>query len=144
MNTDNKQAINEVLNRAAYGLDVRDLSILSQCFAENAQMSLRIAGGDLIGPFEGRDAIMKLMTDSMDVQTDQRRHQVSNVFFEGAGEGAGEGAADRATAVSNLSLMSIENGAIALISTGVYRDEVVLNEGQWQLLNRYLELDLPY
>jgi len=137
MNTDHKQAINELLNRAAYGLDVRDLTVLNNCFAEQATMSLRIAGGDLVGPFEGREDIMKLMTDSMEAQTDQRRHQVSNVFFQDESEST-------ATVMSNLTLISIEHDVISLVSSGVYRDQVVLRDGQWQLLDRYLELDLPY
>ena len=138
MNTQDKIAIHELLNKAAYGLDTRNIELLSKCFAEKAEMSLRIAGGDLIGPFEGRDAIMKLMTDSIAVQTDQRRHLVSNIFFTDESNG------DTVSVTSYLSLITIENGEINLISTGVYNDEVIKAQGKWQLFNRYLDLDLPY
>lgn len=137
MKADDKLAIHELLNRAAYGLDVRDLDILASCFAEQAVMTLRIAGGDLVGPFDGREAIMKLMTDSMEEQTDQRRHVTSNMFFESEGE-------DAATLMSNLTLLATENGQIRLVSAGTYQDEVVRQGGQWKLVKRHIELDLPY
>ena len=80
---------------------------------------------------------MKLMTDSMAEQTDQRRHVVSNIFFEGEREG-------NPVVVSNLTLMATENGEIQLLSAGVYRDTVCRVNGDWQILDRYLELDKPY
>ena len=80
---------------------------------------------------------MKLMTDSMAEQTDQRRHQVSNIFFDGEKDG-------NPVVVSNLTLIATENGEIELISAGVYRDTVISTEGGWEILDRYLELDKPY
>ena len=137
MRTDDKFAIHELLSRAAYGLDTRDLEMLSSCFAENAVMTLRIAGGDLVGPFDGRVGIMKLMTDSMEEQTDQRRHVCSNIFFKSEAE-------DSATLVSYLSLLATENGQIKLVSAGIYEDEVARIGGKWKLVKRHIELDLPY
>ena len=80
---------------------------------------------------------MQLMTDSMATQTDQRRHCVSNLFFDDSGSGALE-------VVSNLTLLATENGEICLLSAGVYRDQVVKGEAGWQLHRRHLELDRPY
>lgn len=137
LSTDAKLAIQELLSRAAYSLDERIEDVLAVCFAEDAEFSLRIAGGDLVGPFVGRDGIMTLMTDSFAQQTDQRRHVVSNIFFESAGD-------HKATVISNLTLLGTENGEIRLISAGVYKDEVVNNDGEWQLHRRHLDLDLPY
>jgi 3-phenylpropionate/cinnamic acid dioxygenase small subunit len=137
MKNKHKLAVAELMSRAAYGLDMRELELLSACFAENAELTMRIAGGDLVGPFEGRAGIMKLMADSMEEQTDQRRHNVSNLFFETAGN-------DSAVVVSNLTLFGTEDGAIRLITTGVYRDTVVRTGSDWQLLHRHVDLDLPY
>ncbi len=131
-----KLAVHELLSRAAYAYDERDTQMLQNCFVEDAKFSMRIACGDLVGPFEGREGIMTLMTDSMAEQTDVRRHVVSNIFFE---EIDGQ-----AVAVSNLTLMATENGEIKLLSAGVYRDIVVEAAGQWRILNRHLDLDKPY
>ena len=134
-----KFAIHELLSRAAYALDERDVEMLAASFAEDASFSMRIVGGDLIGPFESREGIMQLMTGAMAEQTDKRRHVVSNIFFP-ADAGPGEGVA----VVSNLTLFATENGAISLLSAGVYHDRVVQREGSWQLLQRHLELDKSY
>jgi len=130
-------AIFELLSRAAYALDERELEMLANSFTEDASFSMRIAGGDLAGPFEGREGIMELMTGAMAQQTDKRRHVVSNEFFTEAGAG-------RASVVSNLTLISTEDGEIRLLTAGVYRDEVVKTAAGWQLSRRHLDLDRPY
>ncbi|MDO8860458.1 nuclear transport factor 2 family protein [Haliea sp. E1-2-M8] len=139
LDTEEKLAIHELLSRAAYALDERDVEMLAASFAEDASFSMRIAGGDLIGPFETREGIMQLMTGAMAEQTDKRRHVVSNIFFP-----ADTGSEEGVTVVSNLTLFATENGAISLLSAGVYQDRVVQREGVWQLLQRHLELDKSY
>jgi hypothetical protein len=131
-----KLAIHELLGRAAYAYDERDMQLLENGFAQAAVMSMRIAGGDLIGPFEGRDAIMQLMHNSMAEQTDVRRHIISNIFFE---EGAGD-----PVVVSNLTLVATENGKASLLATAVYRDTVIEENGAWCISKRHIELDSSY
>jgi 3-phenylpropionate/cinnamic acid dioxygenase small subunit len=137
LSTGDRLAIGELLNRAAYALDERELDMLADCFSEDAQFTLRIAGGDLVGPFTGREQIMQLMTDSMAQQTDQRRHVVSNLFFTA-------GDANQAEAVSNLSLIATEQGRTALLSAGVYRDTLRREGDRWRLCRRHIDLDSPY
>ena len=98
---------------------------------------MRIAEGDMIGPFERREGIMKLMTDSMDQQTDKRRHVVSNIFFESS-----EG--NNVSVVSNLTLFATENEEIQVLSAGVYHDQVVKKDNNWELHRRHLDLDKSY
>jgi 3-phenylpropionate/cinnamic acid dioxygenase small subunit len=132
-----KLAIHELFARAAYGLDERNLDMLKQSFATDAEMTLRIAAGDLIGPFVGQDGIMSLMKDALEAQTDKRRHVISNIFFESE-------QADKATVVSNLTLMATHNGEISLLSAGIYHDQVVKVGAEWKLWRRHLELDKSY
>ena len=136
INIEEKLEIHELLSRAAYAYDEREIGMLEACFAEQASFSMRIAGGDLIGPFESKSGIMDLMTGSMAEQTDVRRHVISNIFFEVAD--------GKTVVISNLTLMATENGDIQLLSSGVYRDQVIKENGQWCIANRYLELDRPY
>lgn len=138
VNVTDKMKISELLNKSSYALDERKLEMLEDCFADDAVMSLRIEGGDLIGPFDGQEAIMKLMKDSVDAQTDQRRHISSNLFFQ---EEVGE---EVAKVVSYLSLFATKNGEITLLTTGVYQDEVARVAGEWKIKKRHLELELPY
>ena len=136
LSAEQKLEIHELLARWAYAYDERDVAMLANCFTEDAHFSMRIAGGDLVGPFEGREAIMGLMTGAMEEQTDVRRHVVSNIFFE-EGEGT-------IKVISNLTLFATENGEIQLLSAGVYRDEVVEQGGTWRLVKRHLDLDKGY
>ena len=132
-----KSTVLELLARSAYSLDERHVDALKDTFTEDASFVIDIVGVEGEMSFEGRDAIMGLMTDSMAEQTDQRRHVVTNSFFEEEGD-------DRATVVSNITITSVEDGAIRLVTTGLYRDTVKLEGGQWRIAARRIELDMPY
>ncbi len=136
LSSEEKQAIQEMLALGAYAYDERDMAALEAGFAEEAVMSMRIAGGDLIGPFEGRDAIMGLMRGAMAEQTDRRRHIISNSFYDESGP--------HPVVTSVLTLVATEGGKAALLATGIYRDTVVEREGRWCLLKRHIDLDSPY
>ena len=136
LSVEEKLAIHELLGRAALAYDERDMPTLESGFSANANLSMRIAGGDLIGPFEGREAIMKLFTDSMAEQTDVRRHVVSNIFFDESDEDP--------IAISNLTLVATENGEITLLTAGIYRDTLVQFDGNWCISHRHIELDKSY
>lgn len=130
--------IADVLGRASWGYDENDVDLIAAQFTKTASMTLQIGReGDTIGPFEGREQIRKLHADSLAAQTDQRRHNVSNLTIWSE-------SADAATVTSNLTLLSIENGAIQVLSSGWYRDELVRDGGGWHIARRHVYLDLPY
>lgn len=132
-----RNQINDVLSRYSWGYDENQLDVIGECFTSDAVFSMRIADGDLIGPFEGREAILGLMKSSLESQTDQRRHVTTNVFLESEDEGA-------AQVVSYLTLIAVADGALNVLSSGWYRDAFVLDSGAWRIRDRFLQLDLPY
>ncbi len=136
LSAEQKLQIHELLARWAYAYDQRDVEMLAACFAEDAVLTMRIADGDLVGPFEGREAIMGLMTGSLAEQTDVRRHVVSNQFFTSEGESP--------ELISNLTLFATENGEIQLLSAGLYHDSVKQVDGRWVLSKRHIALDKSY
>lgn len=130
--------IENVLGRASWGYDENDVDLIAAQFTETATMTLQIGrDGDTIGPFDGREAIRKLHADSLAAQTDQRRHNLSNLVIV-------KETPDSASTTSNLTLLSIENGAVSVLSSGWYRDELVRQGGEWLISNRHIYLDLPY
>lgn len=137
MEAADRVAIQEVLARSAYALDERQLEMLEDTFSSNATLVIDIAGADAEMSFAGREAIMGLMTTSMAEQSDQRRHVVTNVFIENE-------QGDRAVVVSNVTITSVENGAIRLVTSGLYRDEVLREDGVWRIAHRRIELDMAY
>lgn len=130
-------AIENVLNRYSLAYDENDMADMADCFAEDAVLTMSIQGGDLIGPFEGRAAIVKLMADSLASQNDQRRHLGTNLIVRGGDE-------DSAQAVSYLTLIAIQDDTLKVLSTGRYEDELVRQDGTWRLSKRHIALDLPY
>jgi len=132
--TEHKLAIYELLNRAAYYFDVRDTDRLEACFLEDAQMLVEIDGGDTYGPFDGRGAIMELMRGTLEAQKDKRRHIICDVFFDAEDD-------NEATVVSTLVVTSVDNDAMSLVTSGVYRDVVRRTDSGWLIADRHLGLD---
>ncbi len=136
LKAEDKLLIYELLSRCAYGYDERDLDLLVSCFASDAMMTLRVAGGDVIGPFQGRTALGEMFKNAMDSQHDVRRHIISNIFFKEDGEAP--------VVCSNLTLVATEQDNIALITAGIYTDRVELCDDGWVIKNRHLDLDRPH
>jgi hypothetical protein len=120
----------------AYYYDEGLLDHLEASFSHNAVMSMQIAGGDLVGPFQGREDIMALYRNAKSTQTDVRRHDITNVFFDVA-DGV-------ISTTSYLTLFATEHGETKLLTTGVYRDIVEQSEGAWHVVKRHIDLDSGY
>lgn len=134
MKAKHRLAIHELMSRAAYYFDVNDTDGLEACFCEDARMLVEIAAGETFGPFEGRDSIMELMRGTLEQQKDRRRHIICDVFFESEGN-------NEATVVSTLVVSSVENDAITLVTSGLYRDLVRKVGPDWLIADRHLNLD---
>ena len=129
-------AISELLNRMAYCYDENHLDHLAAYFAPDAVMSMQIAGGEMVGPFEGRDSIMDLYRGAKSSQTDVRRHDITNIVFDASG--------DALVVTSYLTLFATENAETKLLTTGVYRDQVGQIDGAWKITRRHIDLDSAY
>jgi 3-phenylpropionate/cinnamic acid dioxygenase small subunit len=130
--------IENTLGRASWGYDENDVDLIAAQFTENATMTMQIGReGDTIGPFDGREAIRTLHADSLAAQTDQRRHNISNLVIV-------KETPDSASTTSNLTLLSVEDGTLKVLSSGWYRDELVKQGDTWLIASRHIYLDLPY
>ncbi|MGB3698337.1 MAG: nuclear transport factor 2 family protein [Gordonia sp. (in: high G+C Gram-positive bacteria)] len=131
-----RESIENLINRYSLGYDTADMDAIAGCFAEDAVFRMRLPGNDPLS-FDGRDAIMALMRQSAQSQTDQRRHVNSNLIVHGT-----EGGVTRTT--HYLTLLATENGEIELLTAGVYRLEIVVEGDDLRLQTLDLELDRPY
>lgn len=134
---DERAEIENLLGAYTFAYDENDMTAMAGCFAADAVMTMRIADGDLIGPFEGRDTIVGLMEKSLASQDDQRRHLVSNVVVRALTTTA-------ATVTSYLTLISIAGERLTVLSTARYEDELTREDGAWRFARRHIQLDLPY
>lgn len=127
--------VENLLNSYSLAYDSNDMELMADCFTADAVFSMKIADNEPMS-FETRDVIMKLMTDSLATQTDQRRHGNTNLIVRTDG--------DVVRTTSYLNLTAVENGEIKLLTSGVYSNEVVQDGGQLRVRKMHLDLDRPY
>lgn len=137
MDIEQRLQIEALLIKAANDLDERNFSGMEACFAEDTKVVIRVDSIGLAETLEGREALMALVKDRVAAQTDKRRHIITNVLIEPEGE-------NRARAISYLTLLSIEDGKVDVLTSGCYRDLVVYRDDIWLIAEREIELDLPY
>ncbi len=127
----------ETLNRYAWGYDTRDLDLMGGCFAVDGAFDIALDGHEGWGPYRGRQAIVDWLASIMESQTDQRRHCVSNIVFRELGP-------SNAKVDSYLVLTAVEDGALRVVCTGTYHDDMVLEDGAWRIAHKTLKLDNPF
>lgn len=132
-----RDEIEDLIARYTHAYDLDRLDDMFGIFTDDAQMTMRIADGDLIGPFEGPAAIVQMMKEAHSGQTDRRRHVSSNLAVALTGD-------DTATAISYLTLLAVDAAELKMLSVGTYEDELVRQDGKWLFAKRHIALDLPY
>ena len=128
-----RNAIEQLFSDYGWPMDSREWPVLSGTFTEDADFTIAITGGDTIGPINGRDAIVEFCSSTVNEQTDQRRHVITNVRLAGG---------DKAT--STLTLLVVDNGELIVKSCGVYRVDLVREGGAWRFGAMDLALDLGF
>ena len=131
------EEIHYVLASWALGYDERDVPRMTECFTPEATMVLNIGGTETLGPFVGRDAVIKHITDHHEIQEDQRRHLVTNAVIEPLND-------EEANVTSYLTLIVTDGDGVRLQATGVYRDRFMRGEHGWRISYRHLDLDVHY
>lgn len=134
---EDRDAIENVLTSWALGYDDRLPALMESCFTADATMTLHIGDAETMGPYLGRPEVMKHFTDHHQIQTDQRRHVVTNLIVSDKTEAS-------AKTTSCLTLLVVENGVSRVQATGVYRDSFVLEVDRWRIRERVLRLDAHY
>lgn len=131
-----RSAIEDLFARYAWGMDSRQFHFTNDTFAEDAEFTLDIQGTAAIEPLRG-SGIGEFIESTTREQTDQRRHVITNVHLEDAGE-------DEAKAIAYLTLMVTENGELHAQATGVYTTRVARSGGVWRFAHMHLDLDRPF
>lgn len=133
-----RQAMIEVLARYAWGYDMADFAMLADTFTEDATSGGVVTGTDIAwGPMKGRAEIVSVLEGIRQGQTDQRRHNVSNIFFTARTE-------TTASMTANLSLASTEGGETRLLSAGYYTMDFVKQGETWRMSRLDGVLDAPF
>lgn len=132
-----KLAIMERLNRYGWGYDANDRAMLRDCFTSDATFAIHLAGTDGWGPYRGRDLIVDWMFAAREMQSDQRRHCVTNFLFD-------ELTDSRAAVRCFLTVTAAERGKVRLVTTGTYQIEAARERESWRIRKLDVFLDAPY
>ncbi len=119
--------IAQLLYRYCAAHDSRNLEMLSSCFAADVE---------LLGA-KGRDEVVDRYRTGYQHLEFQRRHSLTNIFIVEDGE-------DRALVQSYITLYLIKEGKLETHLTGVYRDTVIREDGEWRILSREATMDVEY
>ncbi len=122
----------------SHGYDSANMLLMEECLTEDTELTIRVGDGSITGPFVGKGSVMQLFRDSLASQSDQRRHVTTNSYvFKEEGPSA--------YCKSVLTLISITDGVLTVLSSGIYEDKLVCEvDGQWRIARRHIALSLPY
>lgn len=129
--------LSERIKRYCWAYDERQIERLAACFTDDAVWEGDVLGQIKIGPFTGRSAIIKWLSEFWPHQHDQRRHMILNTIVETQ-------TADSATTMSYLLLMSADGKTVKLETTGFYRVQLRRDGDIWQIARLTAGFDAPF
>ncbi|MES2172640.1 MAG: nuclear transport factor 2 family protein [Pseudomonadota bacterium] len=132
-----RQVICERIARYCWAYDERRTEALSDCFTQDAVWEGNVLGRIPIGPFVGRDRVVRWLTEFWPHQHDQRRHMILNTIVE-------RQTREQATTLSYLLLMSSDGRAAKLETTGFYRTDYRREDGMWRIERLIAGFDAPF
>jgi hypothetical protein len=117
----------------AAGMDIKDFALTRDTFAADATFTLNIKGTPAIEPIRGAQAIGDFIETTTRAQTDQRRHVITNIRH------VDENGIH--VAYGYLSLLVTDDAGLIAKATGIYRSEIVEEDGGLRFGNMHLDLD---
>jgi hypothetical protein len=120
-------ALQQVLARYCWAHDSRDPDGLARVFAKDVS---------LLGA-QGRDAVVARYAEGYKHLTARRRHVLTNFIVLEDGE-------TEAVVQSYITLYLIRDDKLELHLIGVYRDRLIVEDGEWKILTRDAQMDVPY
>jgi hypothetical protein len=119
--------LQQVLARYCFAHDSQDPEALKKVFARDIS---------LLG-VQGRDAVAARFAESYKRLTARRRHVLTNFIVLEDGE-------TEATVQSYITLYLIRDDKLELHLIGVYRDHLIVEDGEWKIKSRDAIMDVPY
>ena len=132
-----RMLFSERISRYCWGYDERRTDLLAACFTEDGIWEGDVLGQVPIGPFKGRERIIKWLSEFWPHQHDQRRHMILNTIVE-------EQSANLATTYSYLLLMSSDGRESKLETTGFYRTRYRKVGDHWLIERLTAGFDAPF
>lgn len=132
-----RSLFSERIVRYCWAYDERQLDLLADCFTEDGVWEGNVLGEIPIGPFTGRGAIRKWLSEFWPHQRDQRRHMILNTIVEAQ-------TGHTASTLSYLLLMSSDGERPKLETTGFYRVDYKREDAAWRISHLTAGFDAPF
>jgi len=129
--------IMESVARYCWAYDERQAQHLENCFTSDAIWEGSVTADVTIGPFVGRDNIVRWLTEFWPYQHDQRRHMVLNTIVEKQDKNFAE-------TLSYLLLMSADKNKVQLETTGFYHLSLKRMNDLWKISHFRAGFDYPF
>ncbi len=120
-------AIQQLLARYCFAHDSQDPEMLATTFAKDVVLLSE----------HGRDAVVARYAEGYKHLTARRRHVLTNFIMLEDGE-------NEAVVQSYITLYLIRDDTLELHLIGVYKDHVIVEDGEWRILGREATMDVPY
>ena len=132
-----RDAIEQLFADYGWPMDTREWPVLATVFTADASFVITIQGETAVD-ITGRDEIVEFCSSTVNAQTDQRRHVITNIRVT-------DGTETSASVYAILTLVVVTDGELEVKSSGLYRTRVVKEaDGQWRFAHMLLELDRTF
>lgn len=135
--SDAARLVIERVTRYCWAYDERRADLLADCFTQDGVWAGNVLNKVPVGPFAGRESILKWLTEFWPHQHDQRRHMLLNNLVESLSTVS-------AVTLSYLLLMSSNGEAPKVECTGYYRCELVREVDVWRISRMTACFDAPF
>lgn len=126
--------IQQTLFRLAWGTDLRDADLISECYTKDVHWVRRDLGGEE-HVLEGLDAVLAHLNNTWSKGPRPKAHHlISNVLVRNL-----EG--DRAEVTSYKTVVKVDGSKLSVTSSGWYEDVLVNQDGAWRIQARVLNPD---
>ncbi|NKB39320.1 MAG: hypothetical protein GKR93_19485 [Gammaproteobacteria bacterium] len=133
-----RDAIEQLFADYAWPLDTGEWDGFEDYFTEDVNVSVSIAGEQVMGPLLGREIVAETLSGAAKAQTDVRRHVISNLRLKPVNDNEVE-----ATAI--LTLLVVDEGELNVRSSGLYLTQIVQgDDDKWRFKEMQIALDLAF
>lgn len=129
--------LQQVIFRYCWAFDDRRPDLLELCFTDDARWEGSVMGETTVGPFIGRDEVLRWLTRFWKYQKDQRRHIYTNVIADRVD-------GDEAVAYAYLQLMGSSDAESRVECVGFVRFHLRKIDQRWWISALHAGFDSPF
>jgi len=130
--------IEQLFAEYTWPLDTKEWDGFDELFTDDISVTVSIAGVQVMGPLQGKDAVLDALAGAAKEQTDVRRHVISNLRLKPIND-------EEVDATAILTLLVVDEGKLELKSSGLYLTRIVRGDDEkWRFREMQIALDVAF